>query len=77
MFTRQTNTIIAELVEVLGKYGKDFEVRNIAILARDVNRILDAGKLKHHIAGVSADQGKPWITLRAFNDIDVCTVRMS
>ena len=55
VFTRQTNTIIAELVEVLNEYGKNVVVRNIANLQRDVKRIMDAGKLKHIKAGVTAD----------------------
>ena len=69
-----TNTIVAELVEVLNEYGTDFDVRNIANLHRDVKRILDAVKLKHIKADVTADEDKPCVTRRAFNDKDVCTV---
>ena len=52
------------------------EISDIGKLRSEVEKMLRTEKLKHHVADVIPDQGKPRVTLRAQNDENACTVRV-
>ena len=72
-FRRVTSDITADLTGLLRMYGENSDIGN---LQSDVEQMLKTEKLRHHMAGVTADQGKPRVTIRAVNERDVCTVRV-
>ena len=54
-------------------YGENSDIGK---LQSDLKKVMNTEKLRHRIADVTADPGKPRVTMSALNGRDVCTARV-